>query len=64
MTENVKKIIEEFERLSPREQAQLRKALAGRKKRKGKKFLRDFLGRYDGGKALYSRLDRESIYEK
>jgi|GEM_PF-2832368 len=64
MTEQVKKIMEEVEKLSQKEQAQLVEALLSFKKKPGNKSILDFLGIYNGGKALYSRLDRNSIYEK
>ncbi len=61
MTENVKKIMAEVEKLSPREQAELRKALMRRRKKHGRNSVLDLIGIGDGGKALYTRLDRGSF---
>jgi len=64
MTEHVKKIIGQVERLSQSEQSELVDAILSLKKKAGKKSILDFVGIWNGGKALYSRLDRDSIYEK
>jgi len=64
MTEHVKKIIGQVERLSESEQSELVDAILSLKKKTGRKSILDFVGIWNGGKALYSRLDRDSIYEK
>jgi hypothetical protein len=64
MTESLKKIIEMAQNLPGKERQKLVSAIRFKKPKKGKKSITDFLGIWDGGKALYSKLDRESIYEK
>jgi len=64
MTEPLKKIMEELEKLSGKEQAQLVDAILTQQKKKRGKSVLDLIGIHHGGKALYSRLDRDSIYEK
>ena len=63
MTEQMKKIIDMAEELSDREKSQLVDAIISLKKKKSKKSITDFIGIWSGGKALYSTLDRDSIYE-
>jgi pyrimidine operon attenuation protein/uracil phosphoribosyltransferase len=63
MTEQMKKIIDMIEELSEREQSQVVDQIISLKKKKSKKSITEFIGIWSGGKPLYSRLDRDSIYE-
>jgi len=64
MTEGLKKLIEIAQNLPAKERDKLVSAIRFKKPKKGRKSITDFVGIWDGGKALYSHLDRESVYEK